>query len=347
MKIDPQGGSFPIMQNNRLILIIAISFSLLVNIPRIVFLFGEGNNDLGGFFEVSSRDTVFRIVSLFGFCFLILKLNIDWAGKSLVKSGFLKVVLISIGITLIWLVLFRIFDTLVNRDNSSTLYPGFNGFVYFFVLITLLVISRTVLLNQRIKEDAIEKERLKRQSLQNELSALRNQVNPHFLFNSLNSLSLLVRQDPDAANKFIGKLSFLYRYILQSKDQDLVTVKEELRFLESYAYLIKQRYHAAFEVEIKLKEELHQKQIPSLALQLLTENAVKHNEISERNPLIVYIYMEEGSLVVKNKLQPRNDNVESTNTGLSNLNTRFRLLLKKEITIMKSDGNFLVKLPIA
>lgn len=319
----------------------------MVNVPRIVFLFGEGNNGLGGFFEVSPRDTIFRITSLFGFCFLILKLNIEWAQRWFSKNSFIKTLLISLGITLIWLVLFRVFDAVINRD-SSTIYPGFNGFVYLFVLLILLLISRTVLLNQRTKEDAVEKERLKRQSLQNELSALRNQVNPHFLFNSLNSLSLLVRKDPNMANRFIGKLSFLYRYILQSKDRDLVTVKEELKFLESYIYLIKQRYHLAFNVEIDLGDEVGQKQIPTLALQLLMENAVKHNEISDRNPLTVRIYQNgQGSLVVKNKLQPRKGNVESTHTGLANLNTRFRLLLKREITVQKSDGHFLVKLPIS
>lgn len=343
----PSIGSFPVMQNNRLIFIISISFSLLVNIPRLIFLFGEGNTDLGGFFEVSPRDTIFRILSLFGFCFTILKLNIQWVRQWFKKGVFIKALLISLGTTLLWLAMFRIFDVVINSD-SSTVIPGFNGFVYLLVLLTLLLISSTVTLNQRTKEDAVEKERLQKQSLQNELSALKNQVNPHFLFNSLNSLSLLIRKDPSKATKFVGKLSFLYRYILQSRDSNLVTVDEELKFLESYIYLIKHRYGSDFEMDINVDRSTRQKQLPSMALQLLVENAVKHNEISETNPLTVEIYDDPtGSIVVRNRLRPRQGNVESTNMGLSNLNTRFHLLLKKEITVQKLDGHFLVKLPIA
>lgn len=336
--------AFAAMNNNKLILIIAISFSLLINIPRIIFLFGSGDTNV--FFEVSIQDIIFRVLSFFGFCYVLLKFNIDWSMKWFYKNIFLKSFVVSFLILVAWIILFRIFDVIVNGENSTTISQRFNNFVYFFIMLMLLIISRTIALNVQSKIDVLEKEQFKQQSLQNELTALKNQVNPHFLFNSLNSLSLLVREDQKAAGKFINKLSFLYRYILQSKDQDLVTLKEELKFLESYIFLIKHRYQENFNVSIVIDESLYQKRIPSLALQLLVENSVKHNEISANKPLTVTIYIEDGFLIVKNKLQHRTDNIESTNTGLNNLNTRFNLLLNKDILIKKNPFYFIVKLPI-
>ncbi|MEM9143790.1 MAG: histidine kinase, partial [Bacteroidota bacterium] len=221
-----------------------------------------------------------------------------------------------------------------------------NRFSYIFITVMLLVISKAIKLHNQSKLDAVEKEVLKQQSLENELAALKNQINPHFLFNSLNSLSLLVREDQKAAGKFINKLSFLYRYILQSKDQDLVTVKEELKFLESYIHLIKERYRDNFKVNIHIKEHQLQKKIPTLALQLLMENAVKHNEISNGKPLEVDVFDENNYLVVKNRLQRRIGHIESTHTGLRNLNTRFKLHLGEELRISKDGAHFTVKLPM-
>lgn len=336
--------AFLIMNNNRLIFIVAVSFSLLVNIPRIIFLFGNDNGS--GFFEVSVNDTILRVLSLFGFCFILLKLNIDWNTKWFHKKTFLKSCFLNVIILIFWIIAFQFFDIVINDGDSSTLNPRFTVFVYFFIMIMILIISRTIKLNNQSKIDALEKEQLKQQSLQNELTALKNQVNPHFLFNSLNSLSLLVREDQNAAGKFINKLSFLYRYILQSKDQDLVTITEELKFLDSYLFLIKQRYRDNFTANIRIEEGIYQKKIPSLALQLLVENAVKHNEISSSKPLIVTIYNEDDFLIIKNQLQIRTGNIESTHTGLSNLNIRCRLLVSKDIIIKKYNDYFIVKLPI-
>ncbi len=336
----------PQLMNNRLIFIVALSFSLLVNVPRIVFLFGDDYSFASSFLNISVQDTLVRVFSLFGFCFVILKLNIDWSSQWFRKNIFFKSTVLSMIILILWIVLFRVIDVIINYGESSTLSPRFSSFVYFFVAIMLLIISRAILLNNQSKLDVVEKERLKQQSLQNELAALKNQVNPHFLFNSLNSLSLLVREDQKAAGKFINKLSFLYRYILQSKDQDLVTVKEELKFLESYAFLIKQRYRDNFSTDISIDEGLYQKKIPTLALQLLVENAVKHNEISSNKPLTISIYHEQNYLVVKNLLQKRTGNIESTHTGLSNLSTRFKLLMDRDILIFKDENHFIVKLPI-
>lgn len=213
------------------------------------------------------------------------------------------------------------------------------------IMVILVISSRLIRLLQITQENRVEKEQLKQQVLRNELEALKNQLNPHFLFNSLNSLSLLVREDQKAALKFINRLSFLYRYILQSQDQSLVTVKEELGVLESYVYLIKERYRENFGVNIKIEQSIHQRRIPNLALQLLLENAVKHNEISGEKPLVVEVYSEGNTIVVKNDLQERTGPVESTHKGLANLNARFELYKIGSIQINKTESHFVVKIP--
>ena len=208
-----------------------------------------------------------------------------------------------------------------------------------------MLASEAITLIEKSRKDALEKEVLKRKSLQNELDALKNQINPHFLFNSLNTLSLLVREDQNAAVKFINKLSFLFRYILQSQDQSLVTVKEELRVLDSYTHLIKQRYQENFNVEVNIDNQMKQRRIPILALQMLLENAVKHNEISHKNPLFMEFYSEGNWIVGRNVIHKRTGYVESTNTGLKNLNTRAKIQMGEEIEILKDETHFTVKIP--
>jgi len=191
----------------------------------------------------------------------------------------------------------------------------------------------------------LENEHLKQQNLQNELSALKNQINPHFLFNSLNSLNSLIRDNKEAT-MFVKKLSFMYRYILQSGDRDLVPLKEELKFLDSYTYLIKTRYRNRFQIEIAIDETYLDRKIPPLALQLLVENAVKHNEISEIHPLKVKIYSQEDCIYVENKVRTRTTLAEGTGTGLLNLYKRYYMIRKQQIIIDKQSDIFRVKLPL-
>lgn len=332
------------MNNNKIIFTIAIGFSLLINVPRIIFLLGNGETI--GLLKISTNDTFFRLFSFFIFCFLILKLNIDWGTKWFFKRGVLKSSLLSVFILIVFIGLHRVFNTMNNADVPPSLNHSLINYIYFFVMLMLLISSRAVLLNNKSKINAIEKEQLKQQALEYELSALKNQVNPHFLFNSLNSLTLLVREDQKTAENFIKKLSFLYRYILQSNDRNLVTLKEELKFLNSYIFLIKERYRRNFNVDISIDDNLLQKKIPTLALQILVENSVKHNEISVKKPLTIDVYSEDSFLIVKNKIQKRIGGIEGTSTGLSNLNARFKLSINKSIILENKQDYFIVKLPI-
>ncbi|UTW66443.1 DUF3972 domain-containing protein [bacterium SCSIO 12643] len=307
--------------------------------PRIVFILNNPIQDFG-MLEMSWADVIFRCISVFLFSYLILWLNTSlWSNKNILTKVFL-----SFGVFIVWRLIYRVVDHFI--EFHTVISPRFDAFVYLLILIMLLVVSYTIHLNHQSKKDAIEKERLKQQGLQNELTALKNQMNPHFLFNSLNSLSLLVRKDQGSAEKFIQKLSFLYRYILHSADEDLVSLQEEMKFLKSYIYLMQQRYQENFEVLMEIPEDLGTIKIPSLALQLLVENAVKHNEISKRHPLKIEIRYDGNFLIVQNKIQLRTGYVESMEKGLSNLNLRYQLLKNTEIEIVNDAHNFIVKLPI-
>jgi len=170
-------------------------------------------------------------------------------------------------------------------------------------------------------------------------------LNPHFLFNSLNSLHSLIRSNPEKASLFVTNLSKLYRYVLQSKEKDLVSIEEELAFLKNYTDLIHIRYRDKFQINIDLKAKDYRLYLPVLSIQLLVENAIKHNEISEENPLKVFVNIIEGHLVVTHKLRPRKTLIQSTSNGIVNLSRRCQYLIGRDIEIQK-DENFTVRIPI-
>jgi tetratricopeptide (TPR) repeat protein len=217
------------------------------------------------------------------------------------------------------------------------------------LLLLLLIFLGRMLVLQR-HSDALKRktQELEKQQLVNEISLLKTQVNPHFLFNSLSILSSLVHVDADLSEKFIDQLSRSYRYILEQKDQALVTLRTELGFIESYAFLLKIRFENKFNLEVQIPDDALDKfKIAPLTLQLLIENAVKHNRMSLAEPLIVHISLEENSvLVVKNKLQPRTTEYRSTGIGLQNIMNRYALLTKRQVWAGERDDQFVVKIPL-
>lgn len=333
------------MKRKSIILLISTFIAIVGILPRLAFIVGKEDKILSDLIIVSPGDTLFRFISIFTFCFVTLQFNTNWYLKINSKRTVVLLITGNILIITFWLLMFQFVDRYIYNYAEHSISLRGNNAGYFIFMIVLIISSRLIRLVQITQANRVEKEQLKRQVLSNELEALKSQLNPHFLFNSLNSLSLLVREDPKAAVKFINRLSFLYRYILQSQDQNLVSVKEELRVLESYIFLIKERYRENFSVSVAIEESMHQRRIPNLALQLLLENAVKHNEISSNKPLRVEVYNEANSIVVKNDLQERSGAVESTQKGLANLNARFELYKIGAIHITKTESHFLVKIP--
>lgn len=327
---------------------IAVLIAILASLPKTIFLYEMISVGNLGFSATWLLDLFYRLIFFFLSAWAILHLNanIGYAKYQLsTKIRMVVLVLINIALLLSALFLFKFLYPLILSTEMAQRDVGFLNFTYANMLIVLFFIGRILRLQTDKQESRIENERLKQQSLQNELMALKNQIDPHFLFNSLNSLTSLIREN-EKATQFVKKLSHMYRYILQSGESDLVSVSDELKFTESYTHLIRTRYRDRFTMDIQIDDQFLDQEIPPLALQLLVENAVKHNEISSSNPLTVRIYSKDASLYVENPIQPRTVLKEGTKNGLLNLKKRYVLLLKKEVKVRSENNTFVVELPL-
>ncbi|MBV6443725.1 MAG: histidine kinase [Haliscomenobacteraceae bacterium CHB4] len=198
----------------------------------------------------------------------------------------------------------------------------------------------------QLQRTVAEKAELERQNIESQLEGLRNQVNPHFLFNSLNTLIYLIPEDSGKAVRFVQQLSKVYRYVLESRDSKLIPLSEELDFLKSYIFLLKERFGDNLQVEIKDLERKNDTAIVPLTLQMLFENAIKHNVISTGKPLRIEVFAENGHLVVRNNLQKKNQVMDSTGVGLQNIKDRYRMLTDKEVEVITSQQYYTVALPV-
>ncbi len=200
----------------------------------------------------------------------------------------------------------------------------------------------------KLKKAIIETESAKKAQLQHQFDSLKAQVNPHFLFNSLNSLGALIGENPQKAAAFLDELSSVYRYLLQTNERELTTLRQELDFLRSYYHLLKTRHGTAITVHRQVSDQYLDAQLPPLTLQLLIENAVKHNVLLPEQPLIISVLTTEtGELVVANSIQRRTTQVPSNRVGLSNIAARYRLLGLREPRIEDDGRYFIVRLPLA
>jgi len=191
-----------------------------------------------------------------------------------------------------------------------------------------------------------ESERLQKESLLSQFELLKNQISPHFLFNSLNALITLVPEDPKLSVIFIQKLSNVYRHVLNYNEKQMIKLSEELEFLRDYIFLFEMRFGENLRVEYRLSEIQEDVQIVPFTLQMLVENAIKHNIISHKKPLHILISMEDDSITVLNNLQIKTSGVESTHTGLQNITNRYKLLTNKAVAVVISQQEFSVSLPL-
>ncbi|HEX2934347.1 MAG TPA: histidine kinase [Bacteroidales bacterium] len=191
----------------------------------------------------------------------------------------------------------------------------------------------------------VKSEKLQRANLEARFETLKTQINPHFLFNSLNTLMYLVVDNPKAT-EYIENLSDFMRYLLQTREKEAVTLSEELSLVRKYIYIQQNRFGAKLKVNIDIPESFAHEAIPPLAIQMLVENAIKHNVVSSDNNLNIHIYIDQdGSLVVENNLKEKIDKEPSTGVGLSNIRSRYQFLTGKQIVILCENDKFIVKLP--
>lgn len=215
-----------------------------------------------------------------------------------------------------------------------------------FCTIMIISVYESIYFMHQLKHSVEETENLKRENLKAQLDALRTQVNPHFLFNNLNTLVSLIPENPKHATNFVQQLSKVYRHILEVKDEKSILLKDELEVLNAYAFLLKTRFGDNLNVHISIPQEKLNKKIVPLSLQILMENAIKHNIVSADKPLHIQVFTENGSLVVENNLQVKKQISESTGIGLDNIKNRYKLLSDKPVKVSVTDYNFVVAIPI-
>jgi len=216
-------------------------------------------------------------------------------------------------------------------------------------LVNLLyhLINTVIFYFKEYRSTQVEAEELKRFHAQAELQLVKNQINPHFLFNNLNVLSSLVMQNNAEANRFIEEFSKVYRYILTNQEKELVALKTELYFIDPYIFLLKKRFGDGLKVSINVPDNMGELLIIPAALQMLIENAIKHNVVSKQKPLHISLHISNNNcIVVTNNLQAKQTIEKSTEIGLQNIIKRYRLVSHQDVSVNKDTDSFIVTLPL-
>ena len=291
----------------------------------------------------------FVITTINAYFFYYLESKISWKGK--VKQRLFVGATGSLLLTMLGLVVLRFVTMVVvfNRPVNEFLNDKNASTYYLFGLVITLVISlifHTVYFYKALTEKRVKEQQIVAKTETAKFESLKNQIDPHFLFNSLNVLTSLISENPTQAEKFTTKLSKVYRYVLEQKNKDLIELDEELKFAKTYTELLKMRFENAVVFEIPSEASNSELKIIPLSLQLLLENAIKHNVASETNPLKVTIKEENGCLMVVNNYNPKNTVEKGTKVGLRNIVDRYALLTLKRVKIVKEATVFVVKLPL-
>ena len=276
-----------------------------------------------------------------------LDLKWDWGKEPLLRliTGLLGHIMYTVfAIYILNFSIFKLFGWNSELQGLDALIQFSVPAIFITIFIASIMTARGFFLGWR--QLAVNEEQMKKELVIAQYEALKNQVNPHFLFNSLNVLTSLVYKDAELSAKFIKRLSNVYRYVLDVKDEQLVGLDQERDFLESYSFLLKIRHQEGLTIQIDLPEESKIQVVP-LALQMLVENAVKHNSISTEHPLKIEVFGNHESLIVRNNLQKKpitkSDNSE---LGLANIKARYQILTDKAVSIKEDNSTFEVKIPI-
>jgi len=260
--------------------------------------------------------------------------------------GFLASFLIS-GLAIFFL---RIVEDVVFENKTfSEFLKNENPSNYIVALVITVIVSlfiHLIYFYKTYQENRVKQEKIIAGNASAQFESLKNQLDPHFLFNSLNVLSSLIEENPENAQKFTTSLSKIYRYVLEQRDKELVSVAEELKFAKTYMNLLKMRFENSITFELPESFENEEAKVVPLALQLLLENAIKHNVVSEQKPLHIKISIEENQLVVENNLQKKETLQTRKGVGLQNIVDRYAIISTRKVAIEETNEFFKIKLPI-
>lgn len=276
--------------------------------------------------------------------------NIDWNtsrwAKKRIPLGFI------ISLVLSFLTVFSIrfiavvgfeqkdFHYFITHENPAHYYTSL------FITFIVIVIFHAFYFYKQTQETKLKEQKIIAGTASAKFESLKNQIDPHFLFNSLNVLNSLIEENPDTAQEFTTSLSKIYRYVLEQKDKELVSVEEELDFAKTYMNLLLMRFENSITFELPENIHIPEGKVVPLSLQLLLENTIKHNVASPSKPLHIRIYVEGGNLVVENNLQKKETLNNRKGVGLQNIMNRYGILTKKAVIIEESSDSFRVRLPI-
>jgi two-component system LytT family sensor kinase len=242
--------------------------------------------------------------------------------------------------------LYHLFNLWPSDDYMKFKPYFFNTLVSVIGTVQVAAYYEGVYLYQRWKVSYTETVDLKKASLQSQLNSLKTQINPHFLFNNLNTLSSLITIDSVLAERFVDQISSVYRYLLHQNTRDLCALKEEIQFIDAYFHLLKTRFGSGIFMEKNIEPKYLAYLIPPLTLQLLFENAIKHNVTSENRPLTIRLYTKNDFLYIENNMQKKKTAVQSNQIGLQNIMMKYKLLDQPAVDIYADDEKFLVCIPL-
>lgn len=271
---------------------------------------------------------------------------IDRFSKKRIIIGFISSFLLS----LIVIFLMHVFEEVFyNNNNFQFFLENEKASNYIFPIVVTFIVTLSLYafhFYKAYQENKVKEQKIIAGTANAKFESLKNQIDPHFLFNSLNVLSSLIEENPENAQRFTTSLSKIYRYVLEQKDKELVFVEEELSFAKTYMNLLKMRFENSLTYELPLENINPEAKVVPLSLQLLLENTVKHNVVSEQRPLHIKIYIENGYLIIENNLQKKEVLQDRKGVGLENIINRYAIISKKRMIIEQSPTIFRVKLPI-
>jgi sensor histidine kinase YesM len=253
-------------------------------------------------------------------------------------------------VTLFVIFLLRVFIKIVIEGNTFENYwnnERATNYVFSTVMTFIVLLSfYAFYIYKAYNESKVKEQKIIAGTASAQFESLKNQIDPHFLFNSLNVLSSLIEENPDNAQRFTTSLSKIYRYVLEQKDKELVSVSEELTFAKTYMNLLKMRFENSITYEIPVDYENQEAKVVPLSLQLLLENTIKHNVVSENKPLHIKIYIENNYLIVENNLQKKEVLQDRKGVGLQNIVNRYGLISERKVVVQGNETIFKVKIPI-
>lgn len=331
---------------------ISMMVAFLIHFPELIALSGSGGKEASFFPGMHWSSVISEVIfTYFSLLFLFyLNEKLFHFGNSVVNIRW-KTVCVSFLLT--WL-LSNILGKAFVFFHLEVGVPAIDVSLHHYLhplrdfLMSTIVTSCAYLvhLNRKSRRMLLENQQLRTENLIHQYEALKNQLNPHMLFNSLNTLYSLIAEDSEKARNYVQELSHVLRYTLRVNETPTVTVQEEMEFVHSYIYLLQMRYEDNLRFNIRINPEVLGLHLPPMSIQSLLENVVKHNEISNRHPLSIQITSCGKKLVVDNPKQPKRNREESTHIGLDNLANRYRLLCKQEVEIRETDNHFIVTLPL-